>query len=137
MYIGNVNLEYGGMYITDLQEDYASVIEVTDLDSAAGAEGLTLIEHKTVILDMLDDKTRNSIEECCGPSNSIEQLIYNTVNYGYPVDPDCYNPPIIVVTEDYSGNKNSWNSWGPDRDETIILHRDFGGNLKAYVEAMF
>jgi hypothetical protein len=53
-YMGDVNLEYGGSF-TDLSEwdnGYATVIEVTDLDSATGFPGAMLIEERTVTIDM-------------------------------------------------------------------------------------
>jgi hypothetical protein len=54
-YLGDVNLEHGGVYCkldpSDLKYGYANCVEVTDLDSACGANGMCLIEVGTVNFD--------------------------------------------------------------------------------------
>jgi hypothetical protein len=45
----DVDIQYGGLFIR-LVNDYAEVVEVTDLDSAAGATNLVLVEAGSVYL---------------------------------------------------------------------------------------
>lgn len=52
-YIGDVNLEYGGVFfdISNWQHGYVSAVRVTDLDSACGQRNCYLIEHIVVLVD--------------------------------------------------------------------------------------
>ena len=51
-YSGDVNLEYGGLFVNldNVRYGYADVVEVTDLDSACGAAGMVLIEKGSVTI---------------------------------------------------------------------------------------
>jgi hypothetical protein len=52
-YIGDVNLEYGGMFINldDWKYGYSEVLRITDLDSGAGFNGAVMVERLTTITD--------------------------------------------------------------------------------------
>jgi hypothetical protein len=52
-YQGDINLEHGGSFIdlSEMKHGYATVIEITGLDSACGFNGAILIEERTVITD--------------------------------------------------------------------------------------
>lgn len=55
-YMGDINLEYGGYFFdfSEVRHGYATVIEVTDLDSACGFRGAVMVEEKTVTMDRKD-----------------------------------------------------------------------------------
>jgi hypothetical protein len=52
-YVGDVNLEYGGMFIdfSDYRHGYADCLKVTDLDSGCGFAGAVMVERITVYFD--------------------------------------------------------------------------------------
>lgn len=75
----DVNLEYGGTFIhpvsysiaDDRWPDYFDVIDITDLDGACGASGITMVELKTVSIDFTDPTDRRnylSALDCMGQS---------------------------------------------------------------------
>ena len=140
-YVGDVNIEYGGMFIdtSDVEHGYAEVLRVTDLDSACGAEGLVMIERLTVILDNKDINVK-ALDSCgmLGESVGWLGLIESVVFYGYYDCVEDFTGPHrwIVVTSDYTGNKQSWDGWKPDRDMTVRLHKRFNGDLRALVESL-
>ena len=52
-YIGDINLEHGGIFIEipdSFDQDYATVLQVTDLESAIGFDGALLIESGSIYL---------------------------------------------------------------------------------------
>ena len=57
-FIGDVNLEHGGIYInlSDWKEGYACAVEICDLDGACGFTGAVFIRNLTLI------KPRNETE---------------------------------------------------------------------------
>lgn len=66
----DADLLYGGAAVRD-EGDYASVLEVTDLDSAAGATGRVLVEVRSVGLYSRSireevDRLREALESCGG-----------------------------------------------------------------------
>ena len=67
-YCGDVNLEYGGLFI-DLStwgDGYCSAVRVTDLDSACGFDGAVMVEH-IVILGVDDaERIRTALASCGG-----------------------------------------------------------------------
>lgn len=75
----DVDLTYGGTFIRpvsysiadDRWPDYFDVIEITDLDGACGASGITMVELKTVSVNFTDPGDRRnylSALECHGLS---------------------------------------------------------------------
>ncbi len=70
IYTGDVNIEHGGQYL-DLSglDDFGTVevVQITDLDSACGYEGATLIEKGTLNFPALSDVAKwNDILTTCG-----------------------------------------------------------------------
>ena len=152
-YMGDVNLEYGGLFVKlpEDGDDWIEVCEVVDLDSATGADGLVLIERKTVYGIFDKDKIESTLQ-CCGETVKsfrgmsktaiMIELAYTFNSYGY-VDQDDgwanYRMPsyLCIVGQDYGGNKQSWDGWKVDREETVRLHKQYNGELKAYVESVW
>jgi len=140
-YIGDVNLEHGGMFfnLEDWQYGYVSVLEVIDLGSATGFDGAYLVEHKTVYIDQLD-KNKSALE-CSGwdklpgrTSDSRKMALAEAVcRYGY-YDPDDswdnYRARATSVyvyqeytedEEDYDNNRDGWDVNGIIPDEVDLL----------------
>lgn len=63
-YSGDVGLEHGGTFVKmdNVRYGYAECVEVTDLDSACGADGMCLIEKGTINFDY--KRVRKAIESC-------------------------------------------------------------------------
>jgi hypothetical protein len=65
-YSGDVNLEYGGIFIdlSTWDDGYCDAVTVTDLGSACGFDGGVLIEHVTI--NSTDDSKRikNALKSC-------------------------------------------------------------------------
>lgn len=148
VYIGDVNLEYGGTFFR-FDPYYVEAVRVTDLDGACGAHGLTLIEKLTVF--GMDDKDKIcQALECCGTSISdlrgkgkaaiMIELAYCLMSYGfYDLDGGYYNyqkpSHWVIVNSDYGplSNKRNWESWKPNKEETVLLHHKYGGDLEQYI----
>lgn len=152
-YVGDVNLEYGGyFYRHDLNDlgfpDYTDVIRVTDLDSATGANGLTMVEFLTTFDHGNKERVKSALS-CIGydiadlrkmGKESIIALITDAfLAYGY-YDPwdDYYTRPhtIILVNDDYGrySSKRNWDGWKVSKDFTVTLHKEYNGDLRAYIE---
>lgn len=152
-YIGDVNLEYGGYYYRyDLNSNnfpyYAEIVRIIDLDSACGANGLTLIEKLTTF----DFENKERVKECLsviglnpqdlrgkGKETIIDIILDSFLAYGY-YDPneDYVNPSNWVIVNDNYGacdDKSHWDGWKPDKEETVKLHKQYNGDLKAYIES--
>lgn len=148
-YIGDVNIEYGGYFVRhDLDGNgryqYSDVIEVIDLESATGADGLTAVNFMSTF-DFTKKKVQNVMSYTgaesfrgMGKINILNQLAINFCAYGYS-DPweDCYRRPsfLILVDKSYGpfSDKRSWDSWQPSKDETVIFHKKYDGDLEAYL----
>jgi hypothetical protein len=65
-YSGDVNLEYGGMFVDldDWQYKYADVLRITDLDSGCGFTGAVMIEHLTALVPEKRDKMQSCLSVC-------------------------------------------------------------------------
>lgn len=154
-YIGDINLEYGGYYYRyDVNDKgfpyYAEIVRITDLDSATGANGLTLIEKLTTFDYSNKKKIKDSLS-CIGlttndfkghkPSDILDTITDAFLSYGYYDPLEDYITPsqIIIVNDDYDAysNKSSWDGWKPDIDETVKLHHIYNGNLKDYIESEY
>jgi hypothetical protein len=152
-YVGDVDLEYGGyFYRHDLNAlgfpDYTDVIRVTDLDSATGANGLTLVEFLSTF-DFSDKKKVKSALSCLGYTpadlrkmgkNTILEMITEAyLSYGY-YDPwdEYYTRPnhFILVNSDYNrySSMSTWEGWQPHKEFTVTLHKQYNGDLKEYIE---
>jgi len=148
-YVGDVNLEYGGRYFR-FDNDYCEVCEVTDLGGACGADGLSLSERK--VTSGFDDKKRvQQALDCIGVPISwlrgkgkpaiLLAIADGLFSYGYydPLDSWCnYRMPAhwVIVNSDYGplSDKRNWEAWKPDREQTVILHHKYDGDLEAYLE---
>ena len=112
-YIGDVNLEYGGIFfdLSDAKYGYVSFLEVTDLDSAAGIDDCVLVERGTIGIE--DDKISVQALQCCGQSLEdlgkgdarILQLAYANASYGLTRDLDSYVPSLLI-----------WQPFDPETD---------------------
>jgi hypothetical protein len=136
-YIGDIDLKYGGLFIStaNKQWGYATVIEVIDLESAIGAEGLILIEEHTVITDDPENSAR--AWKSCGDDRTLLkdvpfiQLVEVLNGYGF-YDTE---KSIVLVTDNYFGDKASWEGWQIDREESVKLAKQYNHNLRAYITA--
>ena len=63
MIMGDIDLTYGQTWIRD-NEYYFDIIEIVDLDSAAGASGQILVEAKTTSFDYLTPQDHKSVQSC-------------------------------------------------------------------------
>jgi hypothetical protein len=123
---GDVNIEYGGVWIKD-QGEYADWVELTDLDSATGTRGMVLLEFGSVGLygrtfaDNLN-RFRNAIQGMSlkGINHKNGRLVgwAQLRSYGYgdtdsrlvirtdpasPVKQEGWEATITVETEDLPG----------------------------------
>lgn len=67
---GDVNLNYGALFVRDMGAGWAEVVEVTDLDSAVGTTNLVLVEQGTVAIPYKLGSARETFKhswEACGP----------------------------------------------------------------------
>jgi len=65
-YTGDVNLEYGGLFLslTGWEYGYATFLEVIDLDSACGIDNCCLVQAGTIMVD--DQEIVTQALHCCG-----------------------------------------------------------------------
>lgn len=92
MYIGDVNLKYGGAFfdMSTFKEGYVDCVQVVDLDSACGFSGAVMIQHLTILI-----KTGKDLEkalQCIGfdklPRKNRKMIIVDAcLAYGY-FEPD-------------------------------------------------
>ncbi len=150
-YIGDVNLEYGGCFVRhDLNENgfpyYSEVIEIIDLDSATGANGLTAINFMTTFGYEDKKKVDNVMSYCgidnyrkMGKMNILNMMAVDFCSYGYS-DPwdDYFRRPsyLVLVNKEFNrfSSKSKWDGWKPNKDETVKLHHEYGGDLEAYLK---
>jgi len=65
-YSGDVSISYGGLFVRDCGH-YFDVVEVTDLDSACGADGLVLVETGSTSHEYYSRaEIRNAMRSCNG-----------------------------------------------------------------------
>jgi len=143
LYSGDVDLMCGGKYIKVYPEGYANIVEVTNLSSAAGADGLIQIEYKTVC-DIFDYSCVAEALASWGwtwedlshyPLPTRYSIVANILNsYGCS---DVYKNTIVVHRDCYMGDKFSWDGWRIDKRETIRLAKEFGHDLRQYVESVW
>jgi len=143
VYSGDVDLTYGGKYIKVYPEGYADIVEVTNLADAAGADGLLLIEYKTVC-DIFDYKQVAEALKSWGwtwedlfryPLPTRYSIVADVLDsYGYS---DVYKYTIVVHRDCYMGDKSTWDGWQVDRQETIRLAKAYGSDLRQYVESVW
>jgi hypothetical protein len=149
-YFGDRDLLYGGLFL-DLSEwkyGYVPAVEITDLGSACGAEGLFLIEHKTILVERWTRQGWNeetycywdnweSALKCCGPSpgdllrmdseGRKIALAYALNGYGR-VDPDdawdnYQSPAHTIVAVGHRGDAKEVDGW--KIDERVFSEREF------------
>lgn len=152
VYQGDVNLEHGGTFFkvddSDQRYGYMDAVRVIDLIGLDGADGLTMIERVTIYGFDNPAMIRDGMRVCGwdrdrwyrgkGKETVILAVADGLLNYG------CYDPVSdyggphswIVVNDNYYGNKRSWDGWKPDREETVRLHHEYNGDLRAYVETL-
>lgn len=154
-YNGDIGLSYGGVFFRHYMRngfpDYTSAIRVTDLESATGAEGLTLVEFITTF----NHGNKEWIESALGcigykiadlrkmGKKAIIDLITEAyLAYGY-YDPDYeyYRRPnhFVLVNGNYGpgSDKARWDGWEPcefGKGETVALHKRYNGDLEAYIK---
>lgn len=151
-YIGDVNLVYGGAFfdLGDARHGYVTAVRVTNLDDAIGADGLILVE--VVYLYALYDRESicRALSTCGmkvadlrgrGRENILIMIADAQLAYG------CYDrlngwanytrPAywVMVLADVYGGNKASWGEWEVDIEESVKLHRQYQGDILAYLES--
>lgn len=84
-YSGDINLDYGGIFIDldTFMDGYCTAVRVTDLDSGCGFAGAVMIEH-IVINGTTDGKCIAESLRFCGPD--IDDTILTTLE-ALPHDP--------------------------------------------------
>lgn len=153
-WIGDANIECGGKFIRHDVSDlgfpyYSEVIEVIDLESATGADGLVALNFMSTFGYEDKSKVDNALSCCWGGDRShlrkmgksciLDLLADAFTSYGY-CDPwdDYYRRPsyIVLVSDNYGphSDRGSWDGWQPDKDETVTLHKQYGGDLEAYIK---
>jgi hypothetical protein len=129
-YIGDVSLEYGGLFINldNFKHGYADCLRVIDLENG-GTDGAVMVERITVCFD--DSKIVKDALKSCGwdkpigkDAHSKQLCIVETVaGYGYydPVSdmsgPHCW----ILVEYDSYATQEEIESW---RGEIVRLTED-------------
>lgn len=152
-WIGDVNIENGGKFIRHDVNDhgfpyFSEIIEVIDLESATGAEGLTALNFMSTF-DYEDKHKVDNALSCWGEDQGYlrkrgKSEILNILadafsSYGYadPWEEYYLRPSYIVLVNDNYGrysDRGSWDGWNPDKDETVKLHKQYGGDLEAYIK---
>ena len=149
-YTGGVDVSYGGLFVNldgSQEHDYLDGIEVVDLESATGADGLILIDFRTLLFFQDKKKIKEALAFCGrslsdlrgnGKESILMELASSLNAYGH-YDPwsDYYRRPVhFCLVYDYgpSSDKNTWDGWTVDKGETVKLHKEYGGNLGEYLE---
>lgn len=135
-YIGDVNLEYGGLFINtdEWKNGYAECLRVVDLDSACGFDGAVMVERITV--NKTDKADIIRALDCCGQTpkdlNTVKKesrviwLICALEAYGLGVDVEMdYHTGIWIAQTDPHGPMQ-FDGWKAD----VKLH---GGRLIDYL----
>jgi len=146
VYQGDVNIEYGGLYLdldpATIADGYANAIEVTDLTNY-GQDGLNVVIQGSIYLWNWDKQRINNALNCIGQTTKDlrgkgKQANLLTLGYAlytyWGINSDV--PETILVTQDYNGDKQSWQGTTPDIQESVRLAKQFNHNLRAYVEAL-
>jgi len=119
-YSGDVNLEYGGLFVNldDWKYEYSNCLRVTDLDSGCGFDGAVMVEHITVF--GWDDKTQvENAKACYGwdkiPGNTSDSrklaIIESMQAYGYYDTVNDFMGEhrwIIQTDSDYAMEFDGW-----------------------------
>lgn len=139
-YHGNVNVEYGGVFmdLSDWQWGYVNATRVTDLGSGCGARGMVLIEKITI--NGTDDTRRvREALECCGwtfkdvmacrgSTGKRMMIAYALMSYGYYDPSDGYHSPSSITLQTEQGAPMKYDGW---RAEKFVACSD----LKGYIES--
>ena len=139
-FTGDVNLEYGGVFIdlSTWNDGYCSAVRVTDLDSGCGFRGACLIEH--VVINGTDSpkRLREAMRSCgCSAEGMSKEgarlmLAEALMSYGY-TDPDsCYgfgSRPDSETIQCEQDGPMSCDGWKADK-------RLNNTTLRAYVESV-
>ena len=113
-YIGDCNLEYGGLFVNleDFRDGYAECLRITDLDSACGFNNTVMVERITVLFDTAE-RVKDALA-CCGltfedlrkmPIESRKMAIVDAcASYGH-----------YDLVSDYGGDHRwivkTWDAW--------------------------
>ena len=121
-YYGDINLENGGLFIElpdndDWQQDYATVTEIVDMDSATGATNLIMINNGSIYIPSETDK-RNQALPVIGAellangdindngtiriNNTFDHWLCLAIAFHayHGIDSDCYNCETYVLTSE-------------------------------------
>jgi hypothetical protein len=74
---GDVDLRYGGLFVRDMGDGWAEVVEIEDLDSAVGTTNLVLITQGTVTIPYRFAEARRVFKvawDACGPGAGGQRL---------------------------------------------------------------
>ncbi len=131
---------YDSVYIVPDELYYYSAVRTTDLDSASGAEGLVLVELRTIIPPR--DRTEyRSILSPFGKSfrEMLElprrerriELAYLCLEYGQS-DPynQLYEPSEFVIVVDPEADRRTWDGW------TDLITDEYGEGEEAFENAL-
>ena len=136
-YIGDVNLEDGGLFINldDWEHGYAECLRITDLDSGCGYDGAVMVERISVIVDRPED-VKCALEYCgiapadmYGMTEESRKLciVDACASYGlYDVDMDYHTGICRWIIQTDPQGPMQYDGW----KATIKLH---GGRLIDYL----
>ena len=140
-YIGDVNLEHGGVFIQEGDyPDYCNAVRVTPCSDAGGPENWYRIESGTVYMG--DAQHMVSALECCDESADAPQwrkgyamMCYMAMDVGRVTNSGCYaGPDTIVQIGAKRGDYDSWR-WDDEREPDYVLRGNT--SLRRYVKREF
>lgn len=131
-YIGDVNLECGGIYINMASWEaygYADAVEVCDLDSATGFTGAVYIRTLSLLKPDSPEKLKQVLS-VVGQEDETDvsplDVAYASFAYGY------YDGDVVETLQlDPDGDMESQDGWKADK------RAPEGFDLKSYVEGEY
>ncbi|KKN79092.1 hypothetical protein LCGC14_0342800 [marine sediment metagenome] len=134
LYNGDCNIEYGGSYIdlSSWEDEYCECVQVTDLDSGCGADGMVMIEHVVILL--YKGRWKSALD-CCGlttsdllsmDSDARKHCLADCLLSCGHFDPEICIPAEIIQAEDYPMECEGFTA----------TKRISKGDLRGYIEAV-
>lgn len=134
-YTGDINLEHGGMFYRGaIDEGYADVVRVTDLDSGCGFSGAVLVEECTAIFatapgDCHYANTQSALD-CIGLDKTpetctIHELVEAAMAYGLYDPATNYARPVSHVFQCDDDGPMAFDGWKADDRMDIDAVKDW------------
>lgn len=118
----DAELEYGGVWAKEDKWGNFTIIELIDLEGAAGVDGTMLVERKDTFYGLLNGKNHRSVQGCCDTwmhlpevarrDKALARLMYanDICTYGL-CDTEWRTvilDPKAAWSEDNKGNPDNW-----------------------------